>query len=189
MLKTISILVVLAAGIFVLSYFYKPSRLELTSKMVIIKAGANDCNYPYRVIKRDRENFSNLILKEYMIESGEEQLIFEIATVEGLYELDNNLQRVILELFDAKRTHTLFAKNGLEALQIELKDHRYINLFVLFNDSKEIRLLYGMSQQAFAKNLKSLLGEERELLNSVTATKPLTHWREKVDMLISSIDH
>jgi len=192
MLKTISILVILAAGIFAFSYFYKPSRLELTSNMIILKAGMEDYNYPYSVIKKDTKEFSNVHIEQYSLQNETEKFIFEKAEVDGLYEFNNNSKEVISKLFNAKNMNSLFEKNGLEALQLTLADDKRINLFALISDSNQLNLLYGVSDTLFSKTIEKLAKKKAEPINGNFATKPLTLWSSEInDMngVIGSIDH
>ncbi len=192
MLKTILILVILAAGIFALSYFYKPSRLELTPHMIILKVGAKDANYPYSVIKKESKTFGNLKLKQYTIEYENEKLIFEEAMVDGLYEFNANPRSLISKLFDIENIHSIFVKNGLEALRLTLKSGERINLFMLQQDSNELRLLYGMSDKSFSEKVEKLVGKTLESFNASPIDQAVTLWSNKVndmDGVLNSIDH
>jgi len=193
MFKTISILVVLAVGIFILAYFYKPSKLELKDNEIVLQVGMKECTYPYSVMNEDVKKFSNLEVTQYTLNSGDEILIYEKAEVEGLYEFNSNPKEIITKLFDAKLVKTIFTKKGLGAFVLTLSNGDKVNLFVLQTDAKEIKLLYGMSDKVFSENIEKLTGKKVELKNdSVSPAKPITLWSDKVnniDGIIVSTDH
>jgi hypothetical protein len=192
MLKTIIILVILAVVIFALTLFYKPSRLELTPNMVILKVGTKDFNFPYGEIRKDSKNFSNIDVIQYRLTSSEETMIFESATITGLYEFSYNPKEIIFKLFDVKESQSIFSKNGLEALQLTLKNNQKINMFVAQQDSQELQLFYGISDNAFSKSVEHLVGRGVVPLKSSAPSEPLSRWSTKVndmDGIISSIDH
>ncbi len=188
----IFILVILAAGIFALSYFFKPSRLELTPHMVILKVGEKDANYPYTVMKKETKHFSNLNVTQYIIESQGDNLIYEEAVAEGLYEFNSNPHYLLSKIFDLQDSTSLFVKNGLEALQLQLKDGTKLNLFMLQQDGSILRLLYGMSDEAFEEKVKKLTGKTIQKQGATPLKAPITQWSEKVngiDGVLSSTDH
>lgn len=192
MLKTIIILVILAAAIFALTFFYKPSRLELTPNMVILKVGTQDVNFPYGEIKKDSKSFSNVDVIQYTLTDSDEKFIFESATIEGLYEFSDAPKKIVSKLFDVKESQSIFSKNGLEALQLTLADNQKINIFVAQQNSKELQLFYGMSDSAFSKSMEKLIGRGVVPIEASSPTKPLSQWsieKNEMDGIVSSIDH
>jgi len=192
MLKIILILLIVGAGIFALNHFYKPSRLELTPHMIILKVGKKDANYPYTVMKKEVKTFSNLTIKQYTIDYKDEKLIYEEAQADGLYEFSANPHALISKLFDIQSLETVFIKNGLEALQLELKSGERINLFALQQDGQQLRLLYGMSDVAFGEKVQKLVGKTPKPWNPTPLKHPITHWSDKVnefDSILTSTDH
>jgi hypothetical protein len=193
MFKAISILVVLAMGIFILAYFYKPSELKLKDNEILLQVGMQEYSYPYSLMNKDTKNFSNLEVTQYTLNSGDEILIYEKAEVEGLYEFNSNPKEIITKLFDAKLVKTVFEKNGLGAFVLTLSNGDKMNLFVLQTDSKEMKLFYGMSDKLFSENIEKLTGKKVELKNDgISPAKPITLWSDKVnniDGIIVSTDH
>jgi len=192
MLKKIIILVVLAVGILALVLFYKKSSFELTLNSLILKTQQNGIVYPYQKIRRDSKNFSNLKVNQYSLTSDGEEIIYEIAEVDDLYEFNDNQKSIISKLFDIKQSRSLFENKGLEALQLTLSDGKILNLFFVQTDSQKIEFLYGLSDKLFAKSMKQLSGKEIGESGAVVLSKPITKWSDKVngiDGVISSIDH
>jgi len=192
MLKKILILVVLAVGILALVLFYKASSFELTLNSLILKTQRDGVVYPYQKIRRDIKTLSNVKINQYSLTTDGEDIIYEIAEVDGLYEFNDNPKIIVSKIFDAKDSRSLFANNGLEALQLTLSDGRVLNLFMVQTDSKKIEFLYGLSDKLFAKSVKQLSGKSVEVIGAVVLSKPLTKWSEEItgiDGVISSIDH
>lgn len=192
MLKNIIILVVLAVGILALVLFYKASSFELTLNSLILKTQRDGVVYPYQKIRRDIKTLSNVKINQYSLTTDGEDIIYEIAEVDGLYEFNDNPKIIVSKIFDAKDSRSLFANNGLEALQLTLSDGRVLNLFMVQTDSKKIEFLYGLSDKLFAKSVKQLSGKSVEVIGAVVLSKPLTKWSEEItgiDGVISSIDH
>ncbi len=192
MFKNIIILIILASVIYALTYFYKQSELELKPNMVTIKVETNNFNFPYSNKKKESQIFSNINIEQYILTSGEEKLFFELATVKGLYEFNYNPKEIINKLFDVKKRNSIFTKNGLEALQLTLPNNQKINMFMLQNDNKELRLFYGLSDKAFSKSIEKLVGKEVMPIKASKLTKPISLWSTKVndiDGVISSIDY
>ncbi|HIO96102.1 MAG TPA: hypothetical protein EYG67_04700 [Campylobacterales bacterium] len=193
MLKNIIILVVLAVAIFALTLFYKQSSFELTSQSLIVKTKQHGVVFPYNEIKKDKHSFSNVKLIQHTLKSGDEKLIYEVATVDGLYEFNDNPKEVVVKLFDAKNSISLFTNNGLEALQLTLANNSKVNLLLIQTDTKELHLLYGLSDKLFAQSVEQLSGmTNTPSIGAVALLEPLTKWSVKVneiDGIISSIDH
>jgi len=193
MLKNIIILVVLAVIIFALTLFYKQSSFELTSQSLIVKTKQHGMVFPYSEIKKNKHSFSNLKLIQYTLKSGNEKLIYEVATVNDLYEFNNNPKVIVTKLFGATKSISLFTDNGLEALQLTLANNSKINLLLIQTDSNKIHLLYGLSDKLFAQSVKQLSNITNiPSVGAVTLLNPLTKWSVKVneiDGIISSIDH
>ncbi len=160
--------------------------------MIILKVGAKDANYPYSVMKKDTKIFGNLKVKQYTIDYEQEKLIYEEAVADGLYEFNANPRSLISKLFDIQDIGSIFVKNGLEALRLTLKSGEKINLFMLQQDSNELRFLYGMSDRSFSEKIEKLTGKIIEPFSSTTLSQPITLWSNKVnemDGILSSIDH
>ena len=192
MFKNNIILIILASIIYALTYFYKQSKLELTPNMVTIKVETNNFNFPYSKIEKESQIFSNVDVQQYILTSKEEKLFFELATVKGLYEFNYNSKEIINKLFDVKKRNSIFTKNGLEALQLTLANNQKINMFMLQNDNKELRLFYGLSDKAFSKSIEKLVGKKVVPIEASKLTKPISLWSTKVndiDGIISSIDY
>ena len=192
MFKNIIILIILASIIYALTYFYKQSKLELTPNMVTLKVETNDFNFPYSKRKKESQIFSNVDVEQYILTSGEERLFFEQATIKGLYEFNYSPKEIINRLFNVKESNSIFTKNGLEALQLTLPNNQKINMFMLQNDNKELRLFYGLSDKAFSKSIEKLVGKKVSPIEATKLTKPISLWSTKVnniDGIISSIDY
>ena len=192
MFKNIIILIILAVIIYALTYSYKQSKLELIPNMVILNVGTEDFNFPYSEIKKESQKFSNVDIKQYILKSGDEKLFFELATIKGLYEFNDNPKEIINKLFDVKKRNSIFTKNGLEALQLTLPNNQKINMFMLQNDNKELRLFYGLSDKAFSQSIEKLVGKKVVPIKASKLTKPISLWSTKVndiDGVISSIDY
>ena len=192
MVKNIIILVVLAVAILALVLFYKQSSFDLTSNSLILKTQKERIVYPYQKIKRNTQKLSNIKVTQYTLTSNGEDIIYEMAEVDDLYEFNGNPKAIISKLFDAKQSRSLFEKKGLESLQLTLSDGKILNLFVVQTDSQKIELLYGLSDKLFAKSMKQLSGEALGVSGAVVLSEPLTKWSEKlngIDEIIGSIDY
>ncbi|NOZ91159.1 MAG: hypothetical protein GXO60_07760 [Epsilonproteobacteria bacterium] len=194
MLKNIIIAVVLIGGILLLTLFYKKSSFNLKSDTLVLQTPKNKVVYPYKSVKSDVKNFSNVSITQYTLTGNKEKLIYEVATINGLYEFNGNPKDIILKLFDAKNIKTLFSKNGLEAVEVTLANDKKINLFFLQTDNKKVEFLYGLSNSLFEKSIKELSGKDIKLHDRdiFLVSKPITMWSSKVndiDGVIGSIDH
>jgi len=191
MTKNIIILLLLSFGIFALIFFYKQSSFELTTNSLILKSKQKSVVFPYKEIKKSIKNFSNVSITQNILISNN-KLIYEIATINGLYEFSGSPVDIISKLFNAKDIKKVWSYRGLEAVQLTLADNQKINLFYLQTDSKKIEFLYGLSNKLFLETLKELSGESIKLEETITPIEPLTKWSVKVndiDGIISSIDH
>ena len=192
MIKNIIILLLLSLGILALVLYYKQSSFNLSADSLAISSKQKSVTLPYKEIKKSTKNFSNVNVTQRTLISENNKLIYEVATINGLYEFSGSPSDIISKLFSAKDIKKVWSYRGLEALQLTLADNQKINLLYLQTDSKKIELLYGLSNELFLKTLKELSEESIKLEETTTPTEPLTKWSVEVndvDGIISSIDH
>jgi len=156
MTRNITILIILIAAIFLVSYYYKASSLKLTPKGVAIDVDQNKIFLESTVTKVIPITFSNLTVMQNKLSNG---TYFEVATCEGLYEFNSNTKALIGTIFEAEKTEEIFSINGLSALRITLKNSQVINLFVEDNDRKELKIFYGIPYETFAKTVEKVMGK------------------------------
>lgn len=194
-MKNIILLILFVAAIFLVSYYYKQSSLTLIDQGVRLKVKEKRVLLDYTLKEKKSILFSNVNIEQSTLIADADKAYFEVAKTASLYEFNHNTQKVVETLFEAKSSRTLFSINGLRAMQVTLKDHRVINLFVLDNDTKELHLFYGISNKLFASSITKLLGmQSRKLdLNDVVdLDESMTKWSVKhndIDGIISSIDY
>jgi len=192
MTRNITILIIIIAAIFLVSYYYKASSLNLTSKGVKFTVSKNTVFLESTVIKIVPITFSNLTVMQNKLSNG---TYFEVATCEPLYEFNQNTKQVIETIFEAEKLEELFSIKGLRAMRVTLKSAQVINLFVDDNDMKELKIFYGIPYDTFSKTVEEILGKKfKELPVGGMFELPtsMTKWNvlhNDFDGVIHSMDH
>ncbi len=193
MIKNIIILTVFALAIFLLNRYYQQSALYFKDGVVLLEVKGKKVNLKPSAIKSTTEHFSNvnIVQKELTIEGSKSY--YEVATIDGLYEFNHNIEEIITKLFETKKVQSIFSIHELDAMQIITENGEVINLFVTDNDTKEFHLLYGVSSEIFRSTILSLTGVNKlELADVVELNKSKTQWtvlNNDFNGVISSIDY
>ena len=193
MFKVIVALIVVVVIALLINRYYPASSLELLSNGIKFKVKNSEYILPYQT--RTNESFlaSVVNVKRSKLINDQEQFYIEIANTENLYEFTKTPEQIACTLLECKDSRIVFLINGLQAIELIDKEGRAINLFALQHESKSLVLLYGLSNQTFAKIIKHLSRKEiKSQGNSYRLAKPLTNWSIKhlsIDGVIASIDH
>ncbi len=192
-MKNIIILTVFALAIFLLNRYYQQSLLSINDDAVVLEVKGKKVNFKYRDAKSTTEHFSNvnIVQKELTIEGN--KTFYEVASIDGLYEFNHNIEEIITKLFKAKKINNIFSIHELLAMQIITENGEPINLFVSDNDTKEFHLFYGFSNEIFRSTILTLTGINKlELADVVELNRSKTQWtvlNNDINGVISSIDY
>ncbi len=192
-MKNIIILTVFALAIFLLNRYYQQSLLSINDDAVVLEVKGKKVNFKYRDAKSTTEHFSNvnIVQKELTIEGN--KTFYEVASIDGLYEFNHNIEEIITKLFKAKKINNIFSIHELLAMQIITENGEPINLFVSDNDTKEFHLFYGFSNEIFRSTILTLTGINKlELADVVELNRSKTQWtvlNTDINGVISSIDY
>ncbi len=192
-MKNIIILTVFALAIFLLNRYYQQSLLSINDDAVVLEVKGKKVNLKYRDAKSTTEHFSNvnIVQKELTIEGN--KTFYEVASIDGLYEFNHNIEEIITKLFKAKKINNIFSIHELLAMQIITENGEPINLFVSDNDTKEFHLFYGFSNEIFRSTILTLTGINKlELADVVELNRSKTQWtvlNNDINGVISSIDY
>jgi len=195
MIKNILILLVFISVIFLLNQYYKQSSLKLNNHTVTLLSKNSVVDLVYKKKSLTVINFSNLHINQNKLTDNESNLYYEEAKVEDLYIFNDNTEELIKTVFEAKEIKKVFALNELIGLQVIKKGGNVINLFVSDNDTQEIHMFYGLSNELFRSTIIKLSGKENSLLElkEVTPlTKFMSQWSvlyNNFDGVVSSIDY
>ena len=192
-MKNIIILTVFALAIFLLNRYYQQSSLSINDDAVVLEVKGKKVNLKYRAAKSTTEYFSNvnIVQKKLTIEGSKSY--YEVASIDGLYEFNHNIEEIIRKLFEAKKVKNVFSIHELLAMQIVTESGEAINLFVSDNDIKEFHLFYGFSNEIFRSTILTLTGINKlELADVVELNRSKTQWtvlNNDINGVISSIDY
>jgi len=196
MIKKILILIVFIATIFLINNYYKRSSLNFKDNKIILKVKEKMLTFPYTLVESKNVTFSNInILQSQLICPKGNRAYYEVATIDGLYEFNQQTEQIVKTLFNAKKLNSICSINGIRAIQVVLENSEVINLFIDDNDMKELKLFYGLTTEIFTKTVEQLQGLEVKVLEKGVLTEPLeamTQWNVKhndIDGIISSIDY
>ena len=195
MIKNILILLVFISVIFLLNQYYKQSSLKLNNHTVTLLSKNSVVDLVYKKKSLTVINFSNLHINQNKLTDNQSNLYYEEAKVEDLYIFNDNTEELIKTVFEAKEIKKVFALNELIGLQVIKKGGNVINLFVSDNDTQEIHMFYGLSNELFRSTIIKLSGKENSLLElkEVTPlTKFMSQWsvlHNNFDGVVSSIDY
>ena len=192
MTRNITILIIIIAALFLVSYYYKASTLKLTPKGVNIDVNTEKIFVESTVTKITPITFSNVTIIQNKLSNGS---YFEVATCEGLYEFNQNSKKVIQTIFEAEKIEEIFSIRGLRAIRVTLKSAQVINLFVDDNDVKELKIFYGIPYDTFSKTVAQIMGDDFKELSvggMFELPSSMTKWsvlHNDFDGVISSIDY
>ncbi|CAA6803308.1 MAG: Unknown protein [uncultured Sulfurovum sp.] len=192
MTRNIIIALLIIIAILLLAYYYKASSLNLDSKGVTLKVKNKTFSFEATRVKTIPISFSNVNIMQSKLSDG---TYFEVASVEALYEFNQNTNDVIKILFEATKVDKVFSIKGVSAMRITLKNSQVVNLFIDDNDMKELKFVYGISHEVFSSTVKQIMGKEVEELpigGMFELTVPITKWNIKhndYDGIITSMDH
>ena len=192
MIKTIAIITVIIAAIFLFTRYNKASSLHLDAKGVTIEVKQEKFFLEASHVKMTPLTFSNLSVLQTKLSSG---AYYEIATCESLYEFNQNTKHLIRTLFDAKKLDELFNIGGVRAMRVTLKNAQVINMFVDDNPGEGLKLFYGIPFNEYTKIVKAIQKEkfqEFPVGGMLELPAPMTKWSEKhnnFDGIIQSIDY
>lgn len=196
MIKKILILIVFIATLFLINNHYKRSSLNFKDNKIILKVKEKMLTFPYTLVESKNIIFSNVnIVQSQLVCPKGNRAYYEVATLEGLYEFNQQTEALVKTLFDAKKLNTICSINGIRAIQVVLQNGEVINLFIDDNDMKELKFFYGLTTEIFTQTVEQLRGLEVKILEKGVMTEPLkamTKWNIKhndIDGLISSIDY
>ena len=195
MIKNILILLILGSAIYLLNYFYKQSSMNLRDKSVLITTKEGSTTLSYEKSSTQKETFSNVTIEKTTLINGADHAFYEVAQIDGLYEFNNDIEKIITLLFDTKEIHTHMSLNELKMMQLTLNDGRYVNLFVMDNDNKKIEFFYGLSSDQAMKRLQKIdkdITVALMLIKSDKLNESLTQWsvlKNDFEGIISSIDY
>jgi len=195
MIKNIIILIVFALAIFLLNRYYQQSSLNFKNDTVVLEVKGKKVNLKPTAIKPTTEHFSNVNIAQKELTIEKSKSYFEVASIEGLYEFNHNIEVIIGKLFETKKVQKVFSINELHAMQVTTKSGKVINLFVTDNDSKEFHLFYGLSNELFRSTILTLTGTDKfdfELADTVEINEVMTKWtvlNNDFNGIIGSIDY
>jgi len=192
MTRNITILLIIIAAIFLLTYYYKASALNLTSKGVELQVEKKKVFLESSVSKIIPITFPNLTIMQNRLSNG---TYFEVATCESLYEFNQQTKNVMKIIFEAEKVEEIFSIKGLYAMRITLKNAQVINLFVEDNNMKELKIFYGIPYDTFSKTVEEIMGKKFKTLSvggMFELPTAMTKWsvlHNDFDGVISSNDH
>lgn len=195
MIKNIIILIVFALAIFLLNRYYQQSSLNFKDATVVFEVKGKKVNLKPTAIKPTSEHFSNVNIEQKELSFEKNKTYFEVASIEGLYEFNHNIEQIISVLFETKKIENIFSINELHAMQVTTKNGEVINLFVTDNDTKEFHLFYGLANELFRSTILTLIGTDKfgfELTDTVEINEVMTKWtvlNNDFTRIISSIDY
>ena len=169
--------------------------MTLRDKSVLLttKEGSTTLSYEKSLIQK--EQFSNVAIEKTTLLNGTRRCFYEVAKIEGLYEFNTNIEKIITLLFDAKEIHTHMAMNELKMMQLTLKGGKRINLFVRDNDNKKIEFFYGLSSDKAMDIMQKIFKDitiNLMLAKSDSLNESLTKWtilHNDFEGIISSTDY
>ena len=195
MIKSILILITFGLGIYLINYFYKQSSMQLTEQTVLIKTKEGSSTHTFEKSMVKNENFSNVQIAQTTLMKKGVTAYYEVAEIDGLYEFNSDIKKIITTLFEAKDVHEYASLNELKMMQVTLNNGKRINLFVMDNDNKKINLFYGLSSKESMDILLQVSKNSTQnikLKESDMVTESMTKWtviHNDFDGIISSIDY
>jgi hypothetical protein len=193
MIKNIIILIVFALAIFLLNRYYQQSSLNFKDGAVVLEVKGKKVNLKPTSIKPTSEHFSNVNIAQKELTIDGAKSYYEVASIDGLYEFNHNIEEIMVKLFDTKKVQNIFSIHELHAMQVTTNSGEVINLFVTDNDNKEFHLFYGVSNELFRSTILTLLGIDKlELEDAVAVSEAMTKWtvfNNDFNGIISSIDY
>jgi hypothetical protein len=193
MIKNIIILIVFALAIFLLNRYYQQSSLNFKDGAVVLEVKGKKVNLKPTSIKPTSEHFSNVNIAQKELTIDGAKSYYEVASIDGLYEFNHNIEEIMVKLFDTKKVQNIFSIHELHAMQVTTNSGEVINLFVTDNDNKEFHLFYGVSNELFRSTILTLLGTDKlELEDAVAVSEAMTKWtvlNNDFNGIISSIDY
>jgi hypothetical protein len=193
MIKNIIILIVFALAIFLLNRYYQQSSLNFKDGAVVLEVKGKKVNLKPTSIKPTSEHFSNVNIAQKELTIDGAKSYYEVASIDGLYEFNHNIEEIMVKLFDTKKVQNIFSIHELHAMQVTTNSGEVINLFVTDNDNKEFHLFYGVSNELFRSTILTLLGIDKlELEDAVAVSEAMTKWtvlNNDFNGIIGSIDY
>jgi hypothetical protein len=193
MIKNIIILIVFALAIFLLNRYYQQSSLNFKDGAVVLEVKGKKVNLKPTSIKPTSEHFSNVNIAQKELTIDGAKSYYEVASIDGLYEFNHNIEEIMVKLFDTKKVQNIFSIHELHAMQVTTNSGEVINLFVTDNDNKEFHLFYGVSNELFRSTILTLLGTDKlELEDAAAVSEAMTKWtvlNNDFNGIISSIDY
>ena len=195
MIKNILILLVLLAAAFLISVYYKKSSIKLENNRVVLNVKDKSVFLDYNLKKSENLTFSNLNIVQKELNLKGKIAFLEVATADALYQFSGKTEFVVKTVFEAKKMNRIFSINGLEAIEVVLKNDKVLNLFVDDNDMKELTFFYGLPTDIFIKTVERLQGREAKLLyqeNIEALANAKSHWsvvHNDIDGVMESIDY
>ena len=193
MIKNIIILIVFALAIFLLNRYYQQSSLNFKDGMVLLEVKGKKVNLKPLAVESSIEHFSNVDIEQKELTIVKVKTYYEVATINGLYEFNYNIKEIIEVLFKSKKVQNIFSIHELDAMQVTTDSGEVINLFVTDNDTKEVHLFYGFSNEIFRSTILALTGIEKlELSEVLKLSESKTQWtvlNNDFNGIISSIDY
>ncbi len=195
MIKNIIILLVFVLAIVLLNRYYQQSLLKFKDDVVMLEVKGKKVDLKPTSIKSTTEHFSNVDVLQKELTVEKTKIYFEVATIEGLYEFNHNIEEIIRVLFGTKKVQKVFSVNELHAMQVTIKSGEVINLFVTDNDTKEFHLFYGLSNEIFRSTILTLTGIDKfgfELSDASELNDIMTKWtvlNNDFNGIIGSIDY
>jgi len=193
MIKNIIILIVFALAIFLLNRYYQQSSLNFKDGMVLLEVKGKKVNLKPLAVESSIEHFSNVDIEQKELTIVKVKTYYEVATINGLYEFNYNIKEIIEVLFKSKKVQNIFSIHELDAMQVTTDSGEVINLFVTDNDTKEVHLFYGFSNEIFRSTILTLTGIEKlELSEVLELSESKTQWtvlNNDFNGIISSIDY
>ena len=195
MIKNILILLIFGLAIYLLSHFYKQSSMSLKEQSVLLTTKEGSEMLSYKKSSTKKESFSNVTIEKTTLTNGTEHAFYEVAQIDGLYEFNNDIEKIITLLFEAEEVHTHMSLNELKMMQLTLKDGRAVNLFVMDNDNKKIEFFYGLSSDQAMDILQKInkgITINLMLIKSDNLNESITEWsvlNNDFKGIISSIDY
>ena len=181
MIRNITILTIVLTAMFFMFYYSKSTSLTLTSRGVEIKLNNKTIFLESIRNKVMPLTFNRLSVMQNSLSDG---TYFEIASCEDGYLFEKNMQELIGKLFDANRVEQLFFKGNVYGMRAHLKNGQVINLVTQSNDSKELKIFYGIPYENFSNILKKLTRKEFKNLplgGLFELPTTMTKWNELSD--------
>lgn len=128
------------------------SSLSMNSKKeLVFNYNTNEMLLSSRVISSELLNFKDLYVNRYKLEDENGRTIFyEVAKTTMSYEFNYGGLYTTMYIFDdSKKYESVYEKNNLSLVQIELKDASYLNLIIQASSSHIYTFAYGFSNAEF----------------------------------------